>query len=176
MVENVFHHTIWFIVWKLLWFPAMNDIFRLCSEIVLVGHCVPILLKMAMKTFWLIFSISTQIHSDCPEYLEVFCAGLAIFAISLLLLMIFPSIWVVLPKSSKYSMYSIVAADPAVSCKKNRSSLMNFPIIRGFPKREHVNVWKYLWLYRCDPVVLWWSNVDLSITRESLLHRLHVWF
>ena len=45
--------------------------------------------------------------------------------------MIFPSIQVV-PESREYSMYSLVAADPAVSCKKNRSSLMNFLIIWGF--------------------------------------------
>ena len=33
-------------------------------------------------------------------------------------------------------MYLIVAADPAVSCKKNRSSLMSFLIIQGFPERQ----------------------------------------
>ena len=33
-------------------------------------------------------------------------------------------------------MYSVFAVDPAVSCKKNRSSLMNFPIIWVFPKRS----------------------------------------
>ena len=126
--------------------------FRLCSEIVLVGccnflDCISILLKMTMKTkFWLIFSISVQLHGDCPKNLGVSYAGLAIFAISLLFLMIFPSIWVVLPESSEYSMYSIVAADPAVSCKKNRSSPMNFLIIQGFPEREHLCVCKYLQL------------------------------
>ena len=30
-------------------------------------------------------------------------------------------------------MYSILAADPAVSCNKNRPTLMNFPIICDVP-------------------------------------------
>ena len=84
--------------------------------------------------------------SYSPKNLEISCTGLAIFALSLLLLMISPSIQVVPPKSSEYSMYSIVAADPVVSCKKNRSGLMNFPIIWGFPEREHLSKCEYLWL------------------------------
>ena len=90
------------------------------------------------------FLYHVQLHSDCPKYLGVSCAGLAIFAISLLLLMIFPSIWVILSESSDYSMYLIVAADPAVSCKKNRPSPMNLLIIRGFTERKHSSAHKYI--------------------------------
>ena len=55
--------------------------------------------------------------------------------------MIFPSIWVILPEPSEYLMYSIVAADPAVSCKKNRPSLMNFPIIQDFSEKKKKQVY-----------------------------------
>ena len=87
--------------------------FEFYSEIVFVDCCN----FLTTKNLWLIFSISPQLHSDCPEYSGVSCAGLAIFAISLLLLMIFPSVQVILPESGKYLMYS-KAVDPAVSCKK----------------------------------------------------------
>ena len=70
---------------------------------------------MTTKNLWLIFSISMQLHSDCPENLGVSCAGLAIFAILLLLLMIFLNIRVNPSESSEYLMYSVIAADPAVS-------------------------------------------------------------
>ena len=40
-------------------------------------------------------------YSDCSEFSEISCTGMAIFAISLLLLMIFPSIWVILSESIK---------------------------------------------------------------------------
>ena len=59
--------------------------------------------------------------------------------------MIFLIIQVVIPKSIEYLTY-LLAADPAESCKKNRSSLMTFPIILGFPKGEHLSTCKYLWL------------------------------
>ena len=108
-------------------------------------YCILYCWKISTKN-WLVFSISAQKYSDFSEYLEISCTGLAIFAISLLLLMIIPGIRVVLPKSSEYLMYLIVVADPAVSCKKNRSSLMNFPNIQGFPQREHLSTFEYLWL------------------------------
>ena len=37
-------------------------------------------------------------------------------------------------------MYSIVAADPAVSCNKNKPSLMNFPIIWDFLKQMYTDI------------------------------------
>ena len=45
-------------------------------------------------------------------------------------------------------MYSIFAVDPAVSCKRNRSSLMNFPIIQGFPEEEML---KYMQISQIVP-------------------------
>ena len=47
------------------------------------------------------FSISVQKYSNFSKFSEISCAGMAIFAISLLLLMIFPSIQVILSESSK---------------------------------------------------------------------------
>ena len=72
---------------------------------------------------------------------EISCAGLTIFAISLLLWVIFLSIRVILSQIQWiFDMHSTVAADPAVSCNKNRPSLMNFPIIQEFSR---VNVHLY---------------------------------
>ena len=39
-----------------------------------------------------------------------------------------------LPESNEYSRYSAIAVDPAVSCNRNRPSLINFLIIRDFSK------------------------------------------
>ena len=115
------YHTICSIVRKLLQFPALVVFFTAFN-----------MAENGYKRKLLIFSISAQWYSDCSENSEISCTGLAIFAISLLLLMIFLSIRVILPESCKYSMYSEFAVNPAVSCKRNRSSLMNFPIIGVF--------------------------------------------
>ena len=56
----------------------------------------------------------------------------------------FPATFDDFPESHEYSMYSKFAVDPAVSCKRNRSSLMNFPIIQDFPNREHLITWESL--------------------------------
>ena len=95
---------------------------------------------------------------------EISCTGLAIFAILMLLLMIFPSIWVVSPESSEYLMYSIVAVDPAVSCKRNRFSLMNFPNIRGFPQEGTL---KYMRIYLIVPNI-WNPRRDTAEIIELL--------
>ena len=75
--------------WKLLEFPALGDDLRSCS------------LKMSTKLFKLISSISAQNHSDFSKFSENSCAGMANFAISLLLLTIFPIIRVFLSESGK---------------------------------------------------------------------------
>ena len=75
--------------WKLLEFPALGDDLHNCS------------LKMSTKLFKLISSISAQSHSDFSEFSENSCAGMANFAISLLLLMIFPIIRVFLSESGE---------------------------------------------------------------------------
>ena len=59
--------------WKLLEFPAMGGDLHSC------------ILTMSTKVYKLIFSISAQNHSDFSEFSENSCAGMAIFAISLLL-------------------------------------------------------------------------------------------
>ena len=68
---------------------------------------------------------------------------MAIFAISLLLVVNFLTIRVFLSESSEYSMYSVFAVNPAVSCKKIEPVKMNFPIIRVIPKENaemHANL------------------------------------
>ena len=74
-------------MWKLLEFPAMVDDLHSYS------------LQLPTKDFQLIFSISAQKYSDCSEFSEILCTAMAIFAISLLLLMIFLSIRVIPLKS-----------------------------------------------------------------------------
>ena len=56
-------------------------------------------LKMATKMYKLIFSISAQNPIDFSDFSENSCAGMAIFAISKLLLTISPNIRVILPES-----------------------------------------------------------------------------
>ena len=75
--------------WKLLEFPALVDDLHSCS------------LKMSTKLFKLAFSISTQNHSHFSKISEISCAGMANFAISLLLLLIFPIIRAFLSESSE---------------------------------------------------------------------------
>ena len=62
----------------MLEFPALGQYLRRC------------ILKMSMKLYKLIFSISTQNHSDFSNFSENSCAGMAIFAILLLLFVEFP--------------------------------------------------------------------------------------
>ena len=66
-------------MWKLFDFPALDEDLHNCD------------LKMSTKMYKLIFSISVQNHSDFSEFLENSCAGMAIFAISLLLFAEFPA-------------------------------------------------------------------------------------
>ena len=150
MVENVVHWTMWYIVQELLGFPAMGRKFLFVLKITLVGYigcvcCVSVLLKIATKNFtWFLYqhAITQRLSRRFGGLLcwsGNFCHFTATFDD-------FPSIWVILPESSRYSMYSIVAADPAVSCNKNRPSLMNFPIIWDFPEQTHIYVQKYLQL------------------------------
>ena len=80
--------------------------------------------------------------------------------------MIFLSIQVILPKSSEYSMYSIVAADPAGSCNKNRPSLMNFLIIWDFPEQMHIYV------TQISLIVLNIQNPHRDMTEILKLHEL----
>ena len=98
---------------NLLEFPAMGADLRSC------------ILKMSTKLYTLIFSISTQNHSDFSDFSENSCAGMAIFAISKLLLTISPNIWVILTECGEYSMYSIAVVTP-------RKKMKIFPIIRVF--------------------------------------------
>ena len=63
---------------NLLEFPAMGADLRSC------------ILKISTKLYKLIFSISAQNHSDFSDFSENSCAGMAIFAISLLLFVEFP--------------------------------------------------------------------------------------
>ena len=79
----------------MLEFPAMGDDVRSC------------ILKMATKNVQLIFSISAQNPIDFSDFSENSCAGMAIFAISKLLLTINPNIRVILPESDEQSMYSV---------------------------------------------------------------------
>ena len=65
------------------------------------------ILKMATKNVQLIFSISAQNPIDFSDFSENSCAGMAIFAISKLLLTINPNIRVILPESDEQSMYSV---------------------------------------------------------------------
>ena len=67
-------HYIYPNAWKLLEFPALGD--DLHSRIP----------KCLRKLFKLIFSISAQNHSNFSKFSEISCAGMANFAISLLLL------------------------------------------------------------------------------------------
>ena len=67
--------------WKLLEFPALDEDLRSC------------ILKYLRNCFKLVFSISAQNHSDFSESSEISCAGMASFAISLLLLTILLIIW-----------------------------------------------------------------------------------
>ena len=71
----------------MLEFPAVGPDLRSC------------ILKMSTKLYKLIFSISAHNHSDFSDFSENSCAGMAIFAISKLLLMISPIIRVILPES-----------------------------------------------------------------------------
>ena len=41
--------------------------------------------------------------------------------------------------------YSSTTVDPAVSCNRNRTRSMNFPIIWDFPKRMYIYTHTYLW-------------------------------
>ena len=75
-------------MWKLLEFPALGQYLR-----------SSVLKKMSTKVYTLIFSISAQNHSDFSNFSENSCAGMAIFAISKLPLMISPIIRVILPES-----------------------------------------------------------------------------
>ena len=79
----------------MLEFPDMGDDVRSC------------ILKMATKNVQLIFSISAQNPIDFSDFSENSCAGMAIFAISKLLLTINPNIRVILPESDEQSMYSV---------------------------------------------------------------------
>ena len=79
----------------MLEFPAMGDDLLGC------------ILKMATKNVQLIFSISAQNPIDFSDFSENSCAGMAIFAISKLLLTICPNIRVILPESDEQSMYSV---------------------------------------------------------------------
>ena len=65
------------------------------------------ILEMATKNVQLIFFISAQNPIDFSDFSENSCAGMAIFAISKLLLMIRPNIRVILPESGEQSMYSV---------------------------------------------------------------------
>ena len=65
------------------------------------------ILEMATKNVQLIFSISAQNPIDFSDFSENSCAGMAIFAISKILLTISPNIRVILPESVKKSMYSV---------------------------------------------------------------------
>ena len=65
------------------------------------------ILKMATKNVQLIFSISAQNPIDFSDFSENSCAGMAIFAISKLLLTINPNIRFILPESDEQSMYSV---------------------------------------------------------------------
>ena len=69
----------------LLEFPAMGADLRSC------------ILQCLRKVYKLIFSISAQNHSDFSDFLGNSCAGMAIFAISLLLV----------ADSPDYSVFSI---------------------------------------------------------------------
>ena len=71
----------------LLEFPAMGDDLRSC------------ILQCLRKVYKLIFSISVQNHSDFSDFSGNSCAGMAIFAISRLLLTISLIIRVILPES-----------------------------------------------------------------------------
>ena len=64
---------------KLLEFPAMVDDHHGC------------ILKCLQKMYKLIYSISVQNHSDFSDFSENSCAGMANFAISLLLVAEFPN-------------------------------------------------------------------------------------
>ena len=79
-----------------------------------------VFLQMSMRSFNEFFSISAQKYGNCSEFSEISCADMVILAISLLLLMNIPIIWVIPLESIEYSMYSVFAVDPAVSCKKIR--------------------------------------------------------
>ena len=68
-------------------FPAMGADIRSC------------ILQCLRKVYKLIFSISAQNHSDFSDFSGNSCAGMAIFAISKLLLTISPIIRVILPES-----------------------------------------------------------------------------
>ena len=72
---------------NLLEFPAMGADLRSC------------ILQCLRKVYKLIFSISAQNHSDFSDFSGNSCAGMAIFAISKLLLMISPDIRFNLPES-----------------------------------------------------------------------------
>ena len=65
------------------------------------------ILEMATKNVQLIFFISAQNPIDFSDFSENSCAGMAIFAISKLLLTINPNIRVILPESDEQSMYSV---------------------------------------------------------------------
>ena len=106
----------------------------------------------------LISSISAQWYSNCSKKLEISCTGLAIFAISLLLLMIFLSIRVIHLESCDIRCIRKFAVDPAISCKRNRSSLMNFPIIWGFLKRKLQSTCESLRLFQLGPYEFHWLD------------------
>ena len=89
---------------------ALGDDLRSCS------------LKMSIKLFKLIFSISAQNHCEFSDFSENSCAGMAIFAISLLLLMIFLIIWVFLSESGEYLMYSV----PVVNTKDKNVEFLDY--------------------------------------------------
>ena len=129
------YHTICCIVGKLLQFPALVVFFTAFN-----------IAESGYKRNLLIFSISAQWYSELFRNFRKFPVLVwTIFAISPLLLMIFLSIWVILPRIHAIiqCVRPVVAVNPAVSCKRNRSSLMNFPNILGFPKRRCLSDCKY---------------------------------
>ena len=72
MCYNIY--AIFILMRELLEFPALDEDLRNCD------------LKMSTKMYKLISSISTQNHSDFSDFSENSHAGMANFAISLLLL------------------------------------------------------------------------------------------
>ena len=80
--------TICSIVRKLLGFPALVIFFTAFS-----------MAENGYKRNLISFLYQHAQYSDCSKFSEISCTGMAIFAISLLLLMIFPSIRVILSES-----------------------------------------------------------------------------
>ena len=115
--------TIWSIVWKLLEFPSMADNF--CSYFLqcLQKDLINFLYQHA-KVQWFFWKFGNFLYwygnfchftapfNDFPEY-SVYSSRI---------------LWII-------DVFE-VCSGPAVSCKRNRSSLMNFPIIWGFLKRK----------------------------------------